>query len=216
MVPEWGPLPGFATPSGGGFGTKLAGTTVSFNGIPAPVFYASDTQVSAIVPYSISGITAFVTVAYQGGISSGFSVALAATSPGIFTYNATGAGQAAAINVTTGTLNTATNPVKPGDFISLYATGEGQTSPAGVDGKVWPVSVLPLPPPTPLAKVTATVGGVPATVSYAGGVPLTVAGLMQVNIQIPKGVTPGGYVPVVLTVGNSSTVDGAVWIAVSN
>jgi uncharacterized protein (TIGR03437 family) len=49
---------------------------------------------------------------------------------------------------------------------------------------------------------------------YSGGVPGTIAGLMQVNIQIPAGVRPGGYVPVPLQVGDSSTVDGAVWVAV--
>jgi uncharacterized protein (TIGR03437 family) len=40
--------------------------------------------------------------------------------------------------------------------------------------------------------------------------------LTQVNVLVPGGVATGGYVPVVLTVGNSSTVNGAVWIAVSN
>jgi len=39
---------------------------------------------------------------------------------------------------------------------------------------------------------------------------------MQVNVQIPAGVTPGGYVPVVLSVGNASTVYDAIWIAVLN
>jgi len=38
---------------------------------------------------------------------------------------------------------------------------------------------------------------------------------MQVNVQIPTGVEPGGYVPVVLQVGDASTTPGAVWIAVS-
>jgi uncharacterized protein (TIGR03437 family) len=73
-----------------------------------------------------------------------------------------------------------------------------------------------LTPDKPNLAVTATVGGLPAVVQYAGGVYGDVAGLMQVNVQIPAGVTPGGYVPVVLTVGNASTVNGAVWIAVSN
>jgi len=38
---------------------------------------------------------------------------------------------------------------------------------------------------------------------------------MQINVQIPNGVQPGGYVPVVLQVGDASTTPGAVWIAVS-
>lgn len=39
--------------------------------------------------------------------------------------------------------------------------------------------------------------------------------IMHVNVQIPAGVQPGGYVPVVLTVGSASNVAGAAWIAVA-
>jgi hypothetical protein len=58
------------------------------------------------------------------------------------------------------------------------------------------------------------VGGMPATVQYAGGVPGQVAGLMQITVQIPDGVPPGGYVPVGLQVGDRKTTANAVWIAV--
>ena len=197
------------------FGQQLAGTTVSFRGIIAPIYYTSSTQVAAIVPYAIANASSVpVLVSYQGGVSLPFNAQFANVSPGFFTANASGAGQLAAINVKDGTLNSALNPVKIGDYIELYATGEGPTSPTGVDGKLAPLTPGQ-PIPAPLAKVTATVGGKDANVSYAGGVPGTVAGLMQVNVQIPTGVTPGGYVPVVLKVGDTSTVDGAVWIAVS-
>ena len=37
---------------------------------------------------------------------------------------------------------------------------------------------------------------------------------MQVNVQIPVGVRPGGYVPVVLQVGDAFSTPDAVWIAV--
>ncbi|HVW10839.1 MAG TPA: hypothetical protein VHC90_19770 [Bryobacteraceae bacterium] len=195
------------------FGQQLAGTTVSFRGIIAPIYYTSATQVAAIVPYEISGSASVpVVVSYQGAVSVPFNAQFAVTSPGFFTANASGAGQLAAINVKDGTLNSAANPVKIGDYIELYATGEGPTSPGGVDGKLAP---LTLPIPAPTAKITATVGGQDATVAYAGAVPGVVAGLMQVNVQIPADVTPGGYVPVVLQAGDNSTVDGAVWIAVS-
>jgi uncharacterized protein (TIGR03437 family) len=200
-----------ASPANGSFGTLLAGTTVSVNAVAAPVIYASDTQVIAIVPYGISGAAANVAVAYQGQVSAAFAVPLALSSPGIFTANQTGAGQAAAINAVEGTLNSAASPVQMGSYISLYLTGEGQTMPGGVDGKLGAV-----PAATPNLTVTATIDGVPAPVQYAGGVYGAVAGLLQVNLQIPAGVRPGGYVPVVVRVGNASTVDGAVWIAVSN
>ena len=51
-------------------------------------------------------------------------------------------------------------------------------------------------------------------VQYAGGAPGQVAGLMQINVQIPGGVQPGGYVPVVVQVGNMVSGPGT-WIAVS-
>ncbi len=200
-------------PVNGYFGEQLAGTTVSFRGVSAPLYYTSATQVAAIVPYEISGSASIpVVVSYQGQITPAFTVPLASSSPGIFTANATGAGQAAAVNAVDGTLNTASNPVKIGAYVSLYATGEGQTTPGGVDGKLASGS----PYPQPLLKVTATVGGLPAATNYAGAAPGAVAGLLQVNVQIPTGVTPGGYVPVVLTVGSASTVNGAVWISVTN
>ena len=197
-------------PSNGQFGSAVGGSVVSFNGIPAPVLYASDTQVAAVVPYTLSGITAQVTVTYQGQASAAFAVPVAPSAPSLFTLNQTGAGQAAAINAVDGTVNTAANPVRVGGYVSLFATGEGQTSPAGVDGR------LGGPTPTrPVLSVSVMVGGIPAMIQYQGSVQGQVAGLMQVNVQIPAGVQPGGYVPVVLQVGDASTTSGAVWIAVS-
>lgn len=198
-------------PQGGAYSTQAAGTAVSFNGIPGPVLYTSATQVAAIVPYGITGDTAQVTVSYQGATSAAFTVPVAPAAPSLFSTNGTGAGQAAAVNADN-SLNSAAHPVPAGSYLSLYATGEGQTTPAGQDGKVAATS---LPLPAPQLPVTVTVDGQPATVLYAGAAPGEVAGLMQVVVQIPSNVTPGGYVPVVLQVGQAATVAGASWIAVS-
>jgi len=194
--------------SDGSYGTQLANASVSFNGIPAPMIYAWASQTAAIVPYGITGAFAQVTVTYQDRTSQAFPVSMASSAPGIYTYDSSGKGPAAAINQDGVTVNTAATPTKIGDIISLYATGEGSTTPAGVDGKLGSV-----PLPSPNLPVTATVGGIPAVVQYKGGSFGSVAGLMQVNVLIPAGVKPGGYVPVVLQVGDASTVDGAVWIA---
>ena len=84
------------------------------------------------------------------------------------------------------------------------------TSPAGIDGKV-----NSSPPPKPLLDVSVTIGGIPATVQYAGGVAGQIAGLMQINVQIPNGVAAGGYVPVVVRIGGASSALDATWIAIS-
>jgi uncharacterized protein (TIGR03437 family) len=93
-------------------------------------------------------------------------------------------------------VNGSGNPADVGSYIAIYATGEGQTSPGGVDGKI-ASSIYP----KPVADVSVTIGGVQATVAYAGAVPGGVAGALQVNVQIPAGVASGSAVPVVLTIG---------------
>lgn len=199
-------------PVNGVFGTQLAGTVVTFNGLRAPMIYTSATQVAAIVPYNVAYTqNAQVAVSYQNQVSTPITLQLATTAPALFTANQSGAGQAAVLNPD-GTPNDAAHPAPIGSYIAMFATGEGQTSPAGVDGQL----ALTTPYPAPLLPVKVFVGGVQATnVVYAATAPTEVAGLFQVNIQIPPGVQPGGYVPLVLQVGSNSTVSGAVWIAVS-
>lgn len=189
--------------SNGYYGTQLAGTTVTFNGTPAPIIYTSSTVVSVIVPYEINGLkSASVIVTYNGKQSATDTVPVLQTAPGVFTLDSSGAGQALAVNLDgTGTLNGNSNPIAAGSYILLYATGEGQTIPAGVDGKPGPTTA---PFPMPINTVTATVGGKPAVVSYAGGAPGFVAGVMQVNLQIPAGLTPGVN-DVVLTINTLSS-----------
>jgi uncharacterized protein (TIGR03437 family) len=194
----------------GAFGIELSGTTIAFDGVAAPILYTSATQVGAVVPYEIASAMAQVAVTYQGQTSNAVTVSLRPSAPSLFTLNQQGWGQAAAINAAFGSVNTAGNPLKVGDYVSLFATGEGQTFPAGVDGKIAGST-----PPHPVLPVSVTIGGIPATeVQYAGSIAGQVAGLMQVNVRIPDGVQPGGYVPVVLRVGDTSSLD-SVWIAVS-
>jgi uncharacterized protein (TIGR03437 family) len=197
-----------AAPQNGFFPTLLAGTQVTFNGKAAPLVYTSATAVAAIVPYSVYGLTsADVAVIYQGKPSSVSTLPVALSAPGIFTANASGSGQAAALNQD-GTLNSAANPASAGSVITLFATGEGQTSPAGVDGKVAGTTNLT----TPVQGVNVTIGGLPAVLNYAGGAPTLVAGVLQLNVTVPSGFAGSGAVPVVLQIGgvNSPTVTIAV------
>jgi uncharacterized protein (TIGR03437 family) len=198
-----------ASPVKGLYATQLAGTSVYFNGAAAPLLYTSATIVAAIVPYALNYQTsAQVTVVYNGQTSMATTVPVAETAPGLFTLDSSGSGQAAAFNQDF-TLNSVSNPAPVGSTVILYGTGEGQTSPAGVDGKVAAATGLP---PSPVQNVSVTVGGVPAVIDYKGGVPTSVAGLLQLNIEIPTGVPAGSSVPVVLTIGGvpSQTVNIAV------
>jgi uncharacterized protein (TIGR03437 family) len=198
-----------ATPSNGYFPTTVGGTQVIINGKAAPLIYSSATAVAAIVPYSVYGLTsAQVSVLYQGKSSAITTLPVAPSAPGVFTANATGSGQAAVLNQD-GTLNGPANPAPLGSVITLYATGEGQTSPAGVDGKLAGVTNLPMP----LQPVKVTIGGLTAVVDYFGAAPTLVAGVMQVNVEVPAGLPTDISVPVVLQVGGVNSP--AVTVSVS-
>jgi uncharacterized protein (TIGR03437 family) len=196
-------------PTSGLVGTSLAGTSVIFGGTPAPVLYTSATQIGAVVPYSVAGSNVQVFVQYQGATSAPVTVPVAAVAPALFTADSSGKGQAAASNQD-GTVNGPAHPAKVGSYISLWLTGAGQTNPAGVDGQP---GAAPLP--QPVAAVAVTIGGQFVTPQYAGQAPNAVAGVMQINAQIPSGTQAGNAVPVVVQVGSVSTQAG-VTVAVGN
>src|SRR6185369_17257914 len=116
--------------------------------------------------------------------------------PSIFSVDAVSLKKAAVINEDGRTVNSASAPAAKGSVISIYATGEGQTAPAGTDGLI--ATILPLP--RPAKSVTVRIDGQPAEVQYAGAAPGQVAGLMQVNVKIPVGVA-SGPVPIEIQVG---------------
>ena len=100
---------------------------------------------------------------------------VAQAAPGLFTADASGHGQAAALNQNL-QANSAANPAAQGSLLSLFATGAGQMSPSATDGALNGVS----PPSTPvLQPVAVTIGGQAATVSAAIGVPGQVAGIAE-------------------------------------
>jgi uncharacterized protein (TIGR03437 family) len=181
--------------------TSLAGTQVFFDGVAAPLIYTWAGQVSAVVPYAVSGKTSTqVQVSYQSQTSNVVAIPVTNAVPGIFTIDASGRGQGAIVNQD-GTVNSAGNPAAAGSYVSVYATGEGQTRPGGIDGKPGDT-----PAPAPIAEpVTATVGDVNAQVQYAGGAPGQLAGLLQVNVQVPQRIATGPSVPIVLTIGGQAT-----------
>lgn len=185
--------------SSGKVATTLAGTQVLFDGVPAPIVYTSAGQLCAIVPYAVSG-TAKVQVSYQGVLSAPQQVRVIDSVPGIFTLDASGQG---AILNQDNSVNSLQNGASPGDVVSIYATGEGLTDPAGIDGSITG-SILP----KPKLNVTVQIAGQQADVTYAGAAPGAPAGVLQVNARVPANVTRGTSASVVVTVGVASSQAG--------
>lgn len=182
--------------------TELAQTQVLFDSIPAPILYAGSGQITAVVPYAIAGRNATqLVVTNAGQASAALTIGVNNSAPAVFTHDSTGQGQGAILNQD-GSLNGGMNPAARGSIIVLYATGAGQTNPAGVDGLL-ATDVLP----APTLPVTVSVGGQPAEVLYAGAAPDMVAGVLQVNVRLPQGIS-SGVVPVTLQVGGAASQPG--------
>ncbi len=197
-----------ATPGPNGkLPASLGGTTVAFNGIAAPILYTSPNQVSAVVPFGITGAAVQISAAYLAQPAAPKSLPAAPAAPAWFTADYSGKGQAVALNPNQ-QLNSAANPAARGSQVTLFATGLGQTAPPGSDGLL---GTAPLP--SAAAQPIVTIGGQPATVVSATGVAGQVAGMMQVTVQIPSGIQPGAAVPVTLQVGAAAAPAG-VTIAV--
>jgi len=191
-------------PAGAQFGrdgllpSLLADTRVRFDGTPAPLIYVSASQWNAIIPYGLSArARARVQIEHLGDRSTSLEVPVGESAPGIFTMGSTGRGQGAILNQD-GTVNSAENPAPKDSVISLFATGEGQTNPAGVDGKR---AVSPLP--RPVLPIVVGINNAGAEILYTGAAPGLAAGVMQVNVRVPKDAPGGNAVPIVLRVGDS-------------
>jgi uncharacterized protein (TIGR03118 family) len=197
--------------------TALNGASVQVNGKAVPVSYISPTQINFLMPDTLSAGTAQVTSSNNGLAGAAVSATLASAAPAFFTIGAVVAASgnsyiaaehsngsiAGPASLITGVTTT---PFNGGETMVLYGTGFGPTvtlSPAGqlLSGAI------------PLASApTATVGGQPAAVTFAG---LVGPGLYQLNIVLPAGTATGATgataeVPVVVTVGGVQSQAKAV------
>ena len=163
-----------------------SGVTATVNGVPAPVVYASPTQLNVQVPYAAGTGPAVLGINNNGEVA-GYLFAVAPAAPGIF-VDADG--------------NVAPKAsVKAGAVATVYVTGIGEVTPAlktayapstAVSGQAKPV--LP---------VSVTVGGVPAFVQVAALAPNQI-GTAQVSFLVPAD-APAGTQAVVVTVGGASS-----------
>jgi uncharacterized protein (TIGR03437 family) len=195
--------------------TTLGGTSVTFNGVAAPIFSSFGSQLNVQIPFELAGMTSAQVVVTTGGQSSApKTVPIGAQSPGIFTINNQGTGQGAiqiANTVTfaapAGSISGAlAAPANRGvDFLTIYCTGLGAVSNSPATGA--PAGSNPLS--STVATPQLSIGGVPASVTFSGLSPGFV-GLYQVNAQVPAGTPTGNAVPVALSIGgvqaNSVTI----------
>jgi uncharacterized protein (TIGR03437 family) len=193
-----------ASPARGGlasiYGSNMGkgdNTTVYINGFAAPVFFASPGQFNVQIPWEVTGMGTFSMIV-NGMPSNVQSAGVITYSPDVFVVSPT----QAAITHADGSLVSATSPAAANETVVVYATGLGPVSGAMATGS--PASSTSLQPTSP-NQVTATLGGVPATVSFSGLTPGFI-GLYQVNVQVPANTAPGSLLTIAIGGGMAPAV----------
>ena len=187
---------------------SLAGTFVTVNGVPAPLFYVSPNQINLQMPSFLnvlglnepsSPLSVVITSAL--GSSSVLKVPFFRRSPGAFTQNASGCGAGSILNVDSKggvSLNSTSNSASPGSYISVYWTGLGAAYFPPPDGVPAPDSPIAYGPESLGAEF-----GLPGFVrvlaidTFVGRAPGLI-GVDQVNFKLPDNVPEGCHVPLTL------------------
>ncbi|HEY4087051.1 MAG TPA: hypothetical protein VGM43_13985 [Bryobacteraceae bacterium] len=196
------------TQGGQVFPPSLNNVTVTMNGVNAAIYYVTANSIAAVVPWELaSNQTALVDIQVNNnGVKSNVvQVYQTDAAPGSFSAGANGIGYAAATHASNGSVITASNPVQPGETISLYVTGLGTVTPTVADGAVGPSPTLSYSDLFNAGNLAVyfndfnTGDSGVGTVTYAGLAP-TLAGLYQINVTLPStGLTAGDNLYVEMT-----------------
>jgi uncharacterized protein (TIGR03437 family) len=195
-----------ATTPGLPFPTTLGGASVTINGTPAPIYYASPTQISVVIPYSEPSDGSFLDIQVKNGgaTSNVVSVYSGLTSPGIFTVPAGGIGNGAILH-TDYSLVSSSSPAAVGETVQIFLTGLGAVTPNVDAGSAAPSN--------PLAQTSSVpyvyIDGIKATVSYSGLAP-TLGGLYQLNVVIPSGATSGQNVTIEVVTDDADNIQATI------
>jgi uncharacterized protein (TIGR03437 family) len=163
--------------------TSLAGVSLEVNGTAVPLYLVSPGQINAQLPFEVAPGTASAVIVTPGGRTAPVNFQVAAAAPAIFLA------------------------VSAGNAVTAYVTGLGAVSPPVPTGSAAPLDVLSYAQ----ATVTATLGGIPAAVQFAGLAPGFV-GLGQVNVVVPGDAPKGDAVPLVLEINGQKSKPAPVAI----
>jgi uncharacterized protein (TIGR03437 family) len=192
---------------------QLLNTQILIDGQYIPLFYTSSGQVNAVIPYGLQTNTQHQLVAQTGGsLSVPQSVLIGVARPGVFTIDASGSGQGHIykIDAKGNQIRADQNsPAKAGDTLVIYCSGLGAVNPPLTAGTATPLTFLT----STVDKLTATIGGQPAVVNFAGLTPGS-TGLYQVNAVVPPGLPSNNATALQLTI--SGQISAVVTLAVQN
>ncbi|HXE61985.1 MAG TPA: carboxypeptidase regulatory-like domain-containing protein [Bryobacteraceae bacterium] len=193
----------------GNLATSLGNVTVTFGGVPAPMFLSFGGQLNFQVPFEVAGKSSTnVVVNYFGSPSAPITVPVLPVQPALYTSCIDGK-TLCAINLKDRTFNSASNPAAKGDYVEVYGTGAGKTAAYTVLTGVG----APAPPGGFTGNYTYTIGGAAPAPAFFGGWTPTAVGLAQWDVLIPDS-SATGAVPITVTDASGATSQPGVTIYV--
>lgn len=180
---------------------SLGGVSVRINNEPAPLYFVGASggafQINALVPYEVQGSTASIVVQSGNTSSNTVTVPLAATAPGVYALNQSGAGPGAILHADYSVVN-ASKPAHAGETVLVFLTGMGTVTPAVQDGQAGGANPLS----TSQNQVTVYVADEQCTVIYNGLAP-GFPGLYQINVTLPPYLPASGPLPIAISTANA-------------
>jgi uncharacterized protein (TIGR03437 family) len=173
---------------------SVADTSVTVNGVPAPLLFESPGQINAQVPWEIAAGPATVIVRTRGALSPPVNITVQSAAPGLFTDQN---GYAAALNAD-GSVNSTGNPAAAGSIISVFFTGQGPVTSAVDDGAAPPTGETD----SATSAMSATIGASQAQIQFAGLAPLY-PGVAQMNLKVPS--LASGIYPLTIVIGGTGS-----------
>jgi uncharacterized protein (TIGR03437 family) len=175
---------------------STGGVAALVNGIAAPLYYVGPGQLNVQIPYETTVNSSAVLSINNNGQVTTQSFQVGAAAPGIFT-DSTGALVPIAV-------------AARGQEIAFYITGAGAVSPAISTGAAPSASTAIADLPKPVQPTSVMIGGVTATIDFIG-IPSGLAGVTQINVQVPNGISTGAQ-PLVVTVGGVASAPATITI----
>jgi uncharacterized protein (TIGR03437 family) len=175
---------------------SVSGVAVLVDGVAAPLYYVSPSQLNVQIPYETTVNGAAVLSINNNGQVTTQTFQVAAAAPGIFT-NSSGA-----------LVPTASAALR--QEVAFYITGAGAVSPPIPDGAAPAQSTALADLPKPVQNTTVTIGGVEAAIDFIG-IPYGLVGVTQINVTVPAGIAAGAQ-PVVVRVNNVASAPATITI----
>lgn len=184
--------------------TSLAGTTVTVTDsagaqLPAPLFFVSPNQVNYLLPAAAADGIATVTIRNRDGVASTGLIRIAPVAPGLFSANANGLGIAAAyvLRVAADGSQRTEEIIRFDSTTNRFVAVPIEFGPAG-DRLFLVLFGTGLRKRSALENATASIGGLSLPVGFAGPQG-SLAGLDQVNLELPRSLAGRGEVNVLLS-----------------